>query len=144
MDISDAYNFKSDDNNKIVRKIIFDKINDKVEIQDNIELQEENTIYSMFNISANTEIKIQNEGKIAELRQNVLQKDGSYKEEILKLKIKDSDYEWTIINKAPIKEELRDITKNADLKYNLSKEQEKKLCIKMKNKKTVNIIVEIQ
>ncbi len=144
MDISDAYNFELDGNNKIVRRIVLDKTNNKVEIQDNIELQKEHTIYSMFNISENTEITIQDEGKIAQLKQNVLQKDGSYKEKTLKLIIKNSDYEWTTISKSPIKEELRNITKNADFKYNIAKEQEKKLCIKIKNAKKLNIIVEIQ
>lgn len=144
MDISDAYNFQTNDNNKVMRKIIFDKESNKVQIEDNIELKEENTIYSMFNVAKNAQILVKDGGKIAELKQNVLQDDGSYKEEKLRLEIKSADYEWTIINKEPIEDELKDITNNMDFKYNISTEKEKKLCIKVNNAKILNIIIEIQ
>ena len=51
MDISNAYNFDTNDNNKILRKIVLDKINKKVQLEDKIQLDKENEVYSMFNIS---------------------------------------------------------------------------------------------
>lgn len=144
MDISNAYNFDTNDNNKILRKIVLDKINKKVQLEDKIQLDKENEVYSMFNISKDTKILVQDDKKTAKLKRDVLQVDGTYKEESLKLTIKSPNYEWMVMGKMPLEKDLMDINQNSDLKYNMKMANEEKLCIKIENTKNIKIDIEIE
>lgn len=142
LDISEAYNFDEKTKNEITRKILLDKEKNKILIEDNIKLENNSNIYSMFNISSNTSIVFENDKKTAILKKNVLQDNGAYKEESLIMNIINTKYEWTIMRKEPIKPSLKDVDKNPDYKYNLTNEEEK-LCIKIENGKEEKINIEI-
>ena len=143
LDISNAYSYNENDSNTIIRKIVLDKKHNRVTIDDNINLRKEQDIYDMFNISKNTVIKLQNDNKTAVLTKEVLQEDGTYQEETLKMDIVNSNYHWIVLPKKPINNDLTDLTKNKDFKYNVENKDEEKLCIKIEKGKNENIRVEI-
>ena len=143
LDLSEAYNFEQDSKNKITRKIELDKTENKVKIEDNINLDNETNIYSMFNIAKNTKIELTNDNKKAILTQNVIQDDNTIKEEKLEMNILNSKYEWSILNKKPLNNDFINESINSNFKYNLELENEQKLCILIKNGKNEKMDIEI-
>lgn len=153
LDLSNAYNANDntenyDENpdnkndNKIQRKITLDKANNKVILEDDIVLEKAKNIYSMFNVTKETNISIDTSGKIATLTQLVKQEDGTEKEKTLIAEIKTEGIYWQTTKKAPLSDILLDSNYETDYKVNIENADENKLCIYLQDFKEGKIVVE--
>ncbi|MBR1540337.1 MAG: heparinase II/III family protein [Clostridia bacterium] len=143
MDLTSAY-FENESEAKILRKITLDKIENKVILEDNINTKDKCNIISMFNVSEDTKIEVDETGKIAILSREVKQEDGSILEKQLEAIIQSEEYTWNIIANKPLNSELTNVDMYPDFQGNLDYEENSKLSINMNDENSINLKIEFK